>query len=63
MVVDALLLWLVVYVGILAATGFILFVVRGFSGRRWSSWTLLRTASTIAFVSAFALWLVVVLAD
>lgn len=63
MVVDALLLWLVVYVGILAAAGFILFVVRGFSGRHWSSWALLRTASTIAFASAFVLWLAVVLAD
>jgi hypothetical protein len=56
-VTEALLLWLVAYAGLLAVAGFLLFVVRGFSGREWSNRALLRASSAVAFVLAAAVWL------
>ncbi|MGD8486814.1 MAG: hypothetical protein PVH07_09265 [Chloroflexota bacterium] len=60
---QALLIWLVLYLGLLGAVGFGLYLVRAFSRRRWSNAALLRAASTIAFVLAVAGWLVVVLSE
>ena len=60
---QALLLWLVLYVGLLAAIGFVLFVGRGFSGRQLSNVTLLRVASTLAFVLALAMWVALLILD
>jgi hypothetical protein len=61
-IANALLLWLVVYAGLLAIAGFTLFLVRGFSDRRWSNRAILRVSSGLAFVASAALWLAVVLA-
>jgi len=60
---QALLLWLVVYAGLLASIGFVLYIARGFSGRQWSNRAMLRTSSGLAFVLSAAIWLVVMLAD
>lgn len=61
-VTEALLLWLVVYAGLLAVAGFFILVVRGFSGRSWTNRAVLRASSAIAFVASAAFWLFVMLA-
>ena len=61
-VTQALWLWLVAYAGLLAVTGFLLFVIRGFGGRDWSNRAILRASSGIAFVLAVVFWLLVMLA-
>jgi hypothetical protein len=53
---EVLLVWLVLYAGLLAAVGFVLVLGRSFTGRPRSTAALLRTASTIAFVLALTLW-------
>lgn len=60
---EALLTWLVLYVGLLAAVGFVLFVARGFTGRPRSDVALLRIASTAAFVLALTLWVILLILD
>jgi hypothetical protein len=62
-VTDALLIWLVTYVSFLAFLGFVLYVARGFTGRRWGNATILRVASLLAFVGATAFWVLVVIVD
>lgn len=57
---QALLAWLVLYVGLLAVAGFILFVVRSATERHWANRGLLRAASMIAFVGSGALWLAII---
>lgn len=57
MTTQALLLWLVAYAGLLATCGFVLFVARGFTGRRWSNAAILRASSLVAFLLATGLWL------
>ena len=59
---DALLLWLVVYVGLLAIAGFLIFIVRGASGREWSNRAVLRASSGIALVISAFFWLLLMLA-
>ena len=61
MVERALLLFLVIYAGLFAATGFVLFVGRGLLRRPPSNVALLRTASTLAFVLALVVWVFVIL--
>ena len=63
MIVDVLLRWLMAYVGLLAAVGFGLYVVRGAWRRDWSNRMLLRASSSVAFVSATVFWLVLALAE
>lgn len=53
---EALLIWLVLYAALLALVGFLLVVARGLTGRPRSTVALLRTASTVSFVLALALW-------
>lgn len=60
---EAILIWLVLYAGLLAAAGFVLAIGRAATGRPHSSLTLLRTASMAAFVLALALWLVLLILD
>ena len=60
---EVLLVWLVLYAGLLAAVGFVLVLVRGFTGRPRSTVALLRTASTVAFVLALTLWLGLLILD
>jgi hypothetical protein len=60
---QALLIWLVTYASLLAVIGFVLAVARGFSGRPLTDGAILRTASTLAFVGATVLWVVLVIAD
>jgi len=60
-VAQALLLWLVVYAGLFALAGFVLFMVRGASGRAWSNTFLLRASSGAAFLLSALLWLVLLL--
>jgi hypothetical protein len=62
-VTEALLIWLVTYVSFLAVFGFVFFVARDFSGRRWPDSTILRRASLLAFVGATVFWVLVVIAD
>jgi len=57
---QALLLWLVVYVGLFALAGFLIFIIRGFSGREWSYRSVLRASSSLAFVLSAVLWLAIV---
>jgi hypothetical protein len=61
-VAQALLLWLVVYVGFLAVAAFVILVVRGFGGRAWSYRSVLRASSAIAFVLSAIVWVVVLVA-
>jgi hypothetical protein len=56
---QALLLWLVVYVGLFALAGFFILIIRGFSGREWSYRSILRASSGLAFVLSAILWLVI----
>ncbi len=58
-IAQTLLVWLVAYLGLLAAVGFVLYVFRGFSDRPWSNRALLRGASAVAFVLATLMWIVV----
>ena len=60
---DVLLLWLMAYLGLLAAAGFVLFLIRGAAERPWSNRTLLRASSFFAFVVATAFWLILALTD
>jgi hypothetical protein len=62
-VTQALLTWLVTYVSFLAVVGFILYVARGFSDRPWTNSAILRTSSSLAFVGAIVLWVLLVLVD
>jgi hypothetical protein len=62
-VTQALLIWLVTYVSFLAVIGFVLYIARGFSGRRWSNSAILRTASFLAFAAATAFWVLLVIVD
>ena len=57
MVAQALLLWLVVYVGLLAVAGFLLLLLRGSTDRRWSNRAILRLSSGLAFVVSAAVWI------
>lgn len=59
---QALLLWLVVYVGLFALAGFLIFIIRGFSGRDWSYRSVLRASSGLAFVISAVLWLAIMFA-
>lgn len=63
MITQTLLAWLVLYAGLLAGFGFILYVGRSFSGRPLSNAALLRIASTAAFAAAVALFLLLALVD
>lgn len=63
MVTDALLIWLVIYISCLAFFGFVLYVTRSFSGRRWANRAILRLASLLAFVAATAFWVLAVIVD
>ena len=63
MITEVLLLWLVAYVGLLAAVGFVLFVLRGATRKRWTNLALLRASSFTAFVIATGFWLVLALAE
>lgn len=60
---EVLLVWLVLYVGLLAAVGFVLALARSLTGRPRSSVALLRTASTVAFVLALTLWVGLLIID
>ncbi len=60
---QALLIWLVTYVSLLAVIGFVLYVARGFAGRPLADGAILRAASTLAFVGATFFWVVLVIAD
>jgi hypothetical protein len=60
---EPILLWLVLYAGLLAAAGFVLMVWRAATGRPRSGLALLRAASMAAFVLALTLWLVLLLVD
>jgi hypothetical protein len=61
--VQALLIWLVMYAGLFAAVGFVLYVSRGYSSWPRSNASLLRLASTIAFVLALVIWLALLLVE
>ncbi len=58
---QALLIWVVLYAGLLGAVGFVLYVARGFARQRYSNVTLLRLASIVAFVLALVVWLLLLL--
>ena len=60
---EVLLVWLVLYAGLLAAVGFVLVIVRGFTGRPRTAVALLRTATTVAFVLALTLWIGLLIID
>ena len=60
-VAQALLIWFVLYAGLLGAVGFVLYVARGFTRRHYSNASLLRLASTVAFVLALVVWLLLLL--
>ena len=60
---EVLLVWVLLYACLLAAVGFLLVLVRGFTGRPRSTVALLRTASTVAFVLALTLWLGLLILD
>ena len=60
---EVLLLWLVLYVSLLAAVGFVLYLWRSATRRRLSDATLLRVASTVAFVLALTAWIVLLLVE
>ena len=62
-VTQALLMWLVTYVSFLALFGFIFYVARSFTARRWANTAVLRVASLLAFVGATAFWVFVLIAD
>ena len=62
-IADVLLLWLMAYLGLLAAVGFVLYLVRSATDRPWSNRTLLRASSFIAFVVATGFWLVLALTE
>jgi len=62
-VTQALLIWLVTYVSLLALVGFLLYVARSFGGRGWSNGALLRMASTLSFIGATVLWVLIVIVD
>jgi len=59
---GSLLVWLVLYVSLLAVSGFVLMVARGFTEQRWSNRTVLRVSSGFAFVGSAAIWLLVIVA-
>jgi hypothetical protein len=61
MATQTLLVWLVLYASLFAASGFVLMVARGFTQRRWSNRAVLRASSGFAFVAAAAIWLLVIL--
>ena len=63
MLTQALLLWLVLYAGLFGAVGFVLYVARGFTRRRYSNVTLLRTASMVAFMLALTVWVLILVLD
>ena len=60
---QALLIWLVTYISLLAVVGFVLYVARGFAGRPLAAGAILRAASTLAFVGATVFWVVLIIAD
>jgi len=60
---QVLLLWLIAYLGLLAAVGFVLYVIRGAARWDWSNSALLRTSSFVAFFLATLFWLVLALLD
>ena len=60
---EALLIWLMLYAGLLALVGFVLVVARGLTGRPRSTAALLRTASTVSFVLALTLWVGLLIVD
>ncbi len=62
-VTEALLIWLVTYISFLAVFGFVFYVARSFSGRRWPNSTILRRASVLSFVGATVFWVLAVIAD
>ena len=62
-VTEALLIWLVTYVSFLALFGFVSYVARSFTGRRWGNASILRVASLLAFVGATAFWVLAVIVD
>jgi hypothetical protein len=55
-ITQALLVWIVVYAGLLGACGFLLYIARGFGGRSWSNVAILRASSILAFVLSTVLW-------
>ncbi len=63
MVAQALLIWLVTYVSLLALIGFLLYVGRSFGRQPWSDRALLRTASMLSFVGATVFWVLFVIVD
>ena len=62
-VTEALLIWLVTYVSLLALLGFVLYVTRSFAGRTWADSAILRSASLLAFVGATIFWVLLVIVD
>lgn len=60
---EPLLIWLVLYVALLAAVGFVLMTGRAATGRPRSDAALLRTASMAAFVLALAVWVAFLILD
>jgi len=58
---GSLLAWLVLYVSLLAVSGFVIYILRTFMRREWSNRTVLRVSSVFAFASSVAIWLIVVL--
>ena len=61
MVQQALLIWLLLYIVLFAIGGFAGVVLRGFLEREWSNRTVLRASSGLAFVGAFAIWVLIAL--
>jgi hypothetical protein len=62
-VTQALLIWLVTYVSFLAVVGFIVYVARGFGDRPWTNGAILRASSSLAFVGATVMWVLLILVD
>lgn len=60
---QALLLWLVVYAGLVAIFGFGLSVFRSFTGRPWSVAWILRTSSLTAFLLTTVMWVLGIVID
>ena len=62
-VTQAVLTWLVTFISFLALFGFVFYVARSFSARHWADSTILRAASSLAFVGATAFWVLLIIVD
>jgi hypothetical protein len=60
-IVEALLLWFLTWVGLLAIVGFLLLVTRGALGRHWSDRGLLRASLASAFIGSLTFWILLLL--